>query len=233
MTSDYSAAYDPDLDFDRWYTTLTARRMVPKLPAGCRVLEVGSATGLLTEAIAGDQRSIVCVERSAAYVQKAQARGLAGVRIEQCTIEDFACDQTFDHVLAINVLHEVSDQCAVVKRLTHFMGPDACLHVTLPNPLSLHRLSAYGSGLIGYLCEISARGQQYETRRLQYADEFAALMATLDLVEVAREAVLIKPLPNAAMEQLSNELIEAYDELGVALPEHGAMTYFVFRRVHG
>jgi 2-polyprenyl-3-methyl-5-hydroxy-6-metoxy-1,4-benzoquinol methylase len=145
-------------------------------------------------------------------------------------IESFESSDTFDHVLAINVLHEVGDRSAVIKHLMKFMRPEGLLHVTLPNPLSLHRLSALGSGMISSLCELSARGRKYQTLRLQNADEFVRLMADLQLVEISRQPVLIKPLTNAAMEQLSEELIEAYDCLSRELPEFGAMTYFMFRK---
>jgi 2-polyprenyl-3-methyl-5-hydroxy-6-metoxy-1,4-benzoquinol methylase len=233
MNADYAGQYDPDLDFDRWYTTLTARRIARRLKRGDRVLEVGSATCLLTQALAESQCCFVCVELSPSYVALAKARGLAQVRIEECTIEAFACEDTFDHVLAINVLHEVEDQRAVVEHLLPFMQSHARLHVTLPNPRSLHRLSALGSGMISDLCEMSARAVMYGTRRAQYAEEFVELMAQLQLIEVSREAVLIKPLPNEEMGRLSDELIEAYDDLAQELPEHGAMNYFVFRRADG
>jgi 2-polyprenyl-3-methyl-5-hydroxy-6-metoxy-1,4-benzoquinol methylase len=230
MMEDYSHEYDPDLDFDRWYTKLSARRIVKNLNRGDCILEAGSATGLLTRELAGHARRFVCVERSASYVACARARGLPDVWIEHSTIEAFQSSETFDHVLAINVLHDVEDQVAVVKRLMEFMRPEGMLHVTLPNPQSLHRLSALGSGMISDLCELSARGKKYKTRRFQYADEFVALMSQLQLIETLRQPVLVKPLPNAAMEQLSDELIAAYDALSLVLPEFGAMTYFVFRR---
>jgi trans-aconitate methyltransferase len=229
-TADYSMVYDPDLDFDRWYTILSARRIARSLGLSDRILELGSATGLLTQALAERDRRFVCVERSDRYVARARARDLPGVRIEHCTIEAFQSDDVFDHVLAINVLHEVEDQTSVVQRLLRFLRPGGSLHVTLPNPRSLHRLSALGSGMIEDLCEISARGEAYQTRRLQYAEEFVAAMGDLGLDEILCEPILAKPLPNAAMERLSDDLIEAYAELAWALPEFGAMNYFVFRR---
>ena len=232
-TMDYSKEYDPDLDFDRWYTTLSARRIAKVLRPADQVLELGSATGLLTQALAGSNRRFVCVERSDSYIARARARCLPGVHFEHCTIEEFQSRETFDQILAINVLHEVEDQRAVVEQLIRLMSPDGRLHVTLPNPQSLHRLSALGSGMISDLCQMSARGDKYQTRRLQHPEEFVAAMEELEIVEILREPILAKPLPNAAMELLSDELIEAYAELAWSLPKFGAMNYFVFRRRNG
>jgi 2-polyprenyl-3-methyl-5-hydroxy-6-metoxy-1,4-benzoquinol methylase len=230
MTTDYSNEYDPDLDFDRWYTALSARRIAKALRPGDQVLEFGSATNLLTQSLSGCGCDFVCIERSERFVSRALARKLPGVKVVHSTIESFESSDTFDHVLAINVLHEIEEQRVVIKHLMKFMRPEGLLHITLPNPQSLHRLSALGSGMISGLCELSARGRKYQTLRLQYADEFVRLMAELQLIETSRQPVLIKPIPNASMEQLSEELIEAYDALSLELPEFGAMTYFVFRK---
>lgn len=230
VTADYSAEYDPDLDFDHWYTVLTARRIERFLGREDVILELGSATGLLTQALARHQRRFVCVERSGDYVARARARGLRNTHLEHDLIENVRSGLRFDHVLAINVLHELPDQAGAVARIKTFMRPETLLHVTLPNPASLHRASALGSGMIADLCEQSDRGRQFGTVRLQHADEFVSQMAGLGLVEVWREPVLAKPLPNQQMARLSKELIEAYDKLAYAIPEAAAMHYFVFRQ---
>ncbi len=230
MTTDYSAHYDPDLDFDRWYTVLTGQRIQRFLGPTDLILELGSATGLLTQVLARHKRRFVCVERSSDYIARAAARKLAHVSLVNGLIEDFHSDLNFNHVLAINVLHELADQAGALARIKTFLRPETLLHVTIPNPASLHRASALGSRLIGDLCEQSERGRQFDTVRLQHADEFVAHMAALQLVEVWREPVLAKPLPNKQMALLSDELIEAYDKLSYAIPEAAAMNYFVFRQ---
>jgi 2-polyprenyl-3-methyl-5-hydroxy-6-metoxy-1,4-benzoquinol methylase len=227
---DYSASYDPETDFDRWYTTLTARRIAAELRPGQAVLELGSATGLLTSTLAGEGRRIVCVERAAAYVARAHARNLPGVEIRHEDATTFTPEGVFDHVLAINVLHELPDPSPVIRHLRDCLAPSGLLHVTLPNPRSLHRLSALAAGMITTLDAVSERGGAFGTLRLQGADEVASSMAALGLREIRRAGVLVKPLPNAAMASLSDEIIEAYDALAADLPGHGAMTYQVFAR---
>ena len=53
-------------------------------------------------------------------------------------------------------------------------------------------------------------------------------MAQHGLAERARQGVLVKPLPNAAMERVSEPLIEAWNDLARHLPGNAAMTYFIF-----
>ena len=228
---DYSAAYDPDLDFDRWYTALAARRIAPHMGPGQEVLELGSATGGLTGLLTGGGRRFTCVERSAAYLARTRAR--PGVRLVHGTIEAFEPEGAFDHILAVNVLHELPDPDAALRRLLPCLRGQGLLHVTLPNPCSLHRLSALGAGLIADLAEPSARGLAFHTLRLPCLEAVVAGMGALGLVLIERQAILPKPVPNAAMARLSDPLIEAWDALSADLPDYGAMTYFLFRRADG
>jgi SAM-dependent methyltransferase len=230
LAADYSNRYDPELDFDHWLTRLTARRIAPFLAADARVLELGSATGLLTASLVGQQRRFLCIERSTAYAARARARDLPGVAVLEIHAEDFAGTEPVDHVLAINLLHEIPDAEAVLARMLRVLVPGGLLHITLPNPRSLHRIVALHAGIIDDLCQISARGERFHTLRLLYAEEVVAMAARLGLAEVSRQAVLIKPLPNAGMEQLPDAVIEGFDSLCDLLPGHGAMTYFVFRK---
>jgi SAM-dependent methyltransferase len=227
---EYADIYDPDADFDSWYTKLTARRIDRRLAPGDRILELGSATGLMTSLLARDGREIVCVERSAAYVARAHARHLPGVGIVHGLIEDYPESAPFDHVLAINLLHEIPDLNPLMRRIAALMKPTGLLHVALPNPASLHRLVALEAGLIESLCEISERGGKFSTLRLFPAEDFIRRAADWGFVCVERASVLVKPLPNAEMAKLPDAIIEAFDAVTAMFPELGSMNYFVFRK---
>jgi SAM-dependent methyltransferase len=230
VAAEYADIYDPDIDFDSWYTKLTARRIEQHLAPDSRILELGSATGLMTSLLARDDRDFVCVERSMPYVARARARALRNVEIVHGLIEDYPEDAVFDHVLAINLLHEIPDLDPVMHRVVALMKPNALLHVSLPNPESLHRLVALEAGLIESLYEISERGQKFSTLRLVPAEELIARAAAWGLACVERSSVMVKPLPNAEMVRLPDSIIEAFDAVTARLPELGAMNYFVFRQ---
>ncbi|MFC7611521.1 class I SAM-dependent methyltransferase [Teichococcus aestuarii] len=124
--ADYSDRYDPEQDFDHWYTRLTARRVLRHLRPDDHVLEAGSATGLLTAELCGEGRRFLCLERSVSYAARARARGLPGVTVIEGMIEDFTGEEPFDHVLALNVLHELPNASAALARLLRGLRPAAC-----------------------------------------------------------------------------------------------------------
>ena len=74
---DYAETYDPDLDFDSWYTDATAAAVVEHLRPGDRVLELGCATGRMTSRMVAAGVDVLGVDRSATYVARAERRAVS------------------------------------------------------------------------------------------------------------------------------------------------------------
>lgn len=228
---DYTAIYDPDTDFDARFTLATGRRVARWLRPGDRVLELGCATGLMTGMLTGDGRSVLAVDRSEAYLERLRGRGLAGVATLHADFEELGDVGRFDHVVLTSVLHEVDDPArllAIVAR--QHLAEDGLVHVSLQNPLSLHRLVALEMGLIESLAERSDRGVRFGTQRLWLADEVVELAASAGLHERHREGVFLKPLANGQMAQLDPAVLDGLERAARHLPAHGAMNLFAFGR---
>lgn len=229
MTTDYAATYDPELDFDRHYSLATVRRIVTHVRPGDRVLELGCATGLMTAELAAAGARVTAVDRSPAYLERLRAKGLHGVELVQADLTALPATGTSDHVVAANVLHELDDPVAVLRDAASRLAPGGLVHLTLQNPRSIHRLAALELGLLDDLTEVAARGRRWGTNRLYEADELAALGAAAGLAEVAREGVMLKPLPNAQMAELPEEAVEGLIRVAPHFPGHCAMNYLVMR----
>jgi trans-aconitate methyltransferase len=227
---DYTTTYDPDVDFDAWYTRATGEIVRPRIKAGERVLELGCATGLMTSLVAPSGAAIVGVERSEEYLARARARALTGVTYVRSDLETFTPDRVFDHVLATNLLHEFDDPSWLLRRIHGWLAPGGLLHATLPNPDSLHRLAALAEGLIDDPLVLSDRAVYYGTRRVWAADSFRALAATCGLEVVATGGVTLKPYTNATMARLPKEVLDGLVRAAELLPDNAAMHYTAFGR---
>jgi 2-polyprenyl-3-methyl-5-hydroxy-6-metoxy-1,4-benzoquinol methylase len=231
-TLDYSAAYDPDRDFDAVYTTATGRRIAGTLAPGARVLELGCATGLMTALLAGEDRFVLAVDRSTPYLDRLRARELPGVTALLADVEQVEPEGRFDHVVATNLLHEVGDPLALLGRIRGWLAPGGRVHATLPNPRSLHRVVALEMGLIDRLDALSDRGAQFGTRRALDGDALAALATEAGLKVRERSGIFLKPLPNDAMAELDPAVLAGFERAARHLPDHCAMTYLVLEAAH-
>ncbi len=226
-TFDYSAFYDPDRDFDRWYTRASADRITAWIAPGDRVLELGCATGAMTEILASAGAWVTAVDRSRTYLDRLEERGLTGVQVVEADVEDGLPGGLFDHVVAANLIHELDDPQQFLVRCRKALAPGGRLHLTHQNPLSLHRLVALEMGLIDHVNAVSERGLRFSTKRLYLADELAAMGSAARLDVHHREGVLIKPLPNSLMETLPDEIVEGFVKAARHLPDHCAMNLLV------
>jgi len=233
--ADYSAVYDPDTDFDARFTMATVRRIAERVAPGDRVLELGCATGLMTAHLAGRGARVTGVDRSGAYLERARARlgdgaAFVGAGLTEPGWEDLAGDG-YDHVLLCNLVHELPDPVDVLARAAALLRPGGLVHLSLQNPDSIHRLVAVEMGLIADVREVSDRGRAFGTLGLHTAADLAALGAAAGLTVVAREGVMLKPLPNAMMAELPEDVLDGFERAARHLPDHCAVNLVVMTRV--
>ncbi len=226
-TLDYSATYDPDADFDAVYTLATGRRVAAALAPDARILELGCATGLMTTLLAGEERTVLAVDRSEPYLARLRARALPGVETLLADVETAEPDGSFDHVLMTNLLHEVGDPATLLQRARGWLAPGGSIHVTLPNPRSIHRLVALEMGLIERLDEQSDRGARLGTRRTLDLDALLEIAAASRLHAAESSGIFLKPLPNAQMMKLTSAILQGFELAARHLPGNCAMTYLV------
>lgn len=225
---DYSALYDPDTDFDRHYTVATGRRIRRWFRPGDRVLEFGCATGLMTSLFAQRPVTVDALERSPAYVARARARGLPAVTVHHGAILEWQPEGSYEQVVAANLLNELPDPPEFLAHCRRHLAPGGLLHVSVNNPRSLHRLLAREMGLIADLAQVSDRGARFPSTQLMDADDVEQLAAAAGLTCVHREGIVAKPLTNAQMAGLADDVIEGLDRLVRHLPGHGALNYLIF-----
>jgi hypothetical protein len=109
------------------------------------------------------------------------------------------------------------------------MAPGGVLHLSVQNPRSIHRLVAMEMGLIGDPREISGRGERFATLRMWDAEDLIELAWEAGLRTVAREGVMLKPLPNDMMAALPEDVLDGFERAARHLPDNCAMTYLVLR----
>lgn len=217
------AEYDPDEDFDRWFTDATADRVRDLLDhlRAKSVLEVGCATGRMTERLAEHDyrgRRILAVTLDEGMAERARDRDLTGVNVVCGDVLDFK-NMEFEAIVCCSVLHEVPSVSAILRKCRELLAPRGRVIVTVPNASSIHLVR---SGILA--SRPSARSAQFGVRRLLGIEEWhSALITGSGLKVVERGTFVLKPYPNAEMETLPEEVL---DHLARYRGPGGALCWF-------
>src|SRR5207302_6313610 len=153
---------------------------------------------------------VTAVDRARDYLGRLRAKRLAGVEIVEADVEHFAAGRPFDHVVATSLVRELADPEAFVRRCRDHLSAAGLLHVSLQNPLSIHRLVGVEMGLIDSPEAVSDRGRAYDTLRMLDGEALERLGTAAGLRCVHRQGVLLKPLPNDRMAALPDKMIEGF-----------------------
>ena len=230
----YSDRYDPDTHFDRLYTDATAEAIAPTVRRGDRVLELGCATGRMTERFCARGADVVGVDHAADYLDRAAAR-CPNASFIRADIESWLAEAAdaggpvFDHVIATNVVHELRDLDAVLASCRRLVARDGVLHLTLQNPKSIHRLTGRALGLITDLAEVTDAGRDLLTLRIHDADDLRDALDRAGFVVTEQRGVMVKPFPNDQMEALTEAQIRGLIAVAREFPEHSAMNHLIAR----
>lgn len=203
------AGYDPDADFDHWYTDATGKRIRARLDElrAKTVLEIGCATGRMTQQLVSglrDPRRVLAMDLDESMLKRAAARGLANVdwiRGDVLGLSQREIDvRPFEAVVCCSVLHEVESPAQILWKARELLAPRGVVFVTVPSATSLH---FEGHPRIG------DRGERYGVRRLWSVKEWAEKLQTGTGLEVAYAGeMILKPYENARMARLDAHVLQ-------------------------
>jgi 2-polyprenyl-3-methyl-5-hydroxy-6-metoxy-1,4-benzoquinol methylase len=125
-------AYDFVIDLGSDNTHANVIRMVG---ASRRVLELGPATGYMTEILSANDCSVVGIEIDADMAQQAARfceRVIVG-NLDELDLKAELGDERFDVIVAADVLEHLKDPLGMLRRLRPFLAPEGFFVVSLPN----------------------------------------------------------------------------------------------------
>jgi 2-polyprenyl-3-methyl-5-hydroxy-6-metoxy-1,4-benzoquinol methylase len=132
-----ASIYNVENDFDYFNTKLAARIILP-FCHGKKVLEIGSANGIMTEDLVQAARSLSVVEPTATYCSKIRKK-FPNVTIHNCYLEELEEVSTCDVVVMAGLLHHIEYPSAFLQTVKKFLTKDGLVLATVPSMTSLHR----------------------------------------------------------------------------------------------
>ena len=239
---DYEAAYSADYDFELVQVQYRREAVLNSLRSHepSFVIEIGCGLEPLLPhylATASNKlQSWVVVEPSPQFSESARKVALEDPRMS--VIEDFfenvaddilAKNGPADMVICSGLLHEVSDQMALLNAIKKTMSPASVLHVNVPNSGSLHRRLAKAMGLIEHLEQMSNRNVQLQQHRVYSQETLRNDLAAAGLEVFKEGGILMKPFAHTQMqsviEAIGSEIQPGLAILGEEFPALASEVY--------
>lgn len=221
-----------DKYFDHLFHILIADKINSLVEPNMRILELGYGEGTVSGKLLqlkGSQRTII--EGSDVLAQKAIKELGPDVKVVHSLFEEYDEPDSYDLVIATNVLEHVGDPKAVLERIRGWLRIGGTCVITVPNSESFHRVLAQKAGLIGSTKQLSARDKAVGHLRVYDLGVLTAEIISSDLEIVRTEGMVLKFLDNASQLALPESVIRALHQLNhVYDPEVYANLYVEARK---
>ena len=218
------------LNFDIQMIRFRYRSIRPHF-VGTRGCELGPAEGQMTRFLLDDFSSLTVVDAAADLLQKIPPDPKL-IKVHSL-FEDYIPDSQFDTIVMEHILEHVELPAKLLATAANWFPPGQSgrLIVGVPNAHSIHRLAAVRMGLLQTPAELNARDISLGHRRVYTIDELCRDVEAAGLRVVTTGGVFLKPLSNGQIEShWTEDMIEAFFELGKDFPEHTAEIYVVAER---
>jgi len=148
--------YDVSRDYDYYNTKLASRLILPY----CQhkdVIEVGCATGQMTEELVLMARSLTVIEPSSRYAVMMRERFQEKLRVINAFTDDVKEELRAEVVILASLLHHLERPAQLLDSCRRFLRPGGVLLATVPNMRSLHRRVGVKSGMIDSVYATTSR----------------------------------------------------------------------------
>lgn len=226
--------YDTYEDFDGVLSRYAGRVIAPRI-AGCRTLECGAASGVMTEVLAGSSAELEVVEAAKHYTVYLRSRFGDRIKIHNVLLEDFRPDAEFEAIVIAGLLHHLPDPRRILENTRSWLTPNGSLYVTVPNMLSFHRRLhvAMGSSDTPYVT--SARNERFHQPGRFDRDSLQVLLQTAGWEVTEVSGFFFKPFPHEKMERLDLDESELNGlfEMGRQFPEFACQIFAAAKPASG
>lgn len=222
---------DPKKDFDYWLIQFDFQAISKNL-IGKKVIELGCGKGVLTKQLAGVCEKLIVVEGSSQYIDdvKKELGDKNNIEYHHSLWQeyDYETDNISDVIFSSGLEHvNISTASEIFEKIKKWLRPDGRLHIIVPNANSLHRRVAYHMGIIKDVHELSDRDLLLKHERVFDKESLFKEIKENNLDIKKYEGIFLKPLPNAMMLNLNQEIIYGFNEISEELSDFCAHIYVI------
>ena len=188
---------------------------------GKSALEVGCGSGSCTVKLAEIFDDLEVVEPSPKNIALLKQK-LPHVECHQDLIEKFMPKRQYDFIFFLNVIEHVEEPVISLRYLSKLLKDEGLIFVTAPNCMSLNRRAGYKMGVLESYDTLAPKDIEVGHRRLYTVDMLRDHCEQADLKVLEMKGMYLKPLSEAQMIALGEDVVNAFYLLGEEIPEYCA-----------
>ena len=184
-----------------------------------RLLEIGCADGYLSKMLSEFPVKITAIDGSKKLIDKARRRKLRNVKFINTLYEEYKPEIQFDTIILSDILEHVSDPVDLLRKTKKWLKKNGRSIVISPNAYSLHRQIGVLAGMLGNAHDLNATDLKVGHRRVYDIKLLKAKIKKAELKVIKEDGFFLKPLSDVQMEDLPNEVINAFYLIGKKIPK--------------
>ena len=193
---------------------------------GKSCLELGPATGYMTQLLVNDFEQLTLVEGSLELLNQIPA--YSNTTKIHSLFEDFVPACLFDTIIMNHVLEHIAEPVKLLKRIKQWLHPNGKFIIGVPNANSFHRLAAVKMGLLSKENELNDRDKELGHYRVYDFELLKSHIQEAGFIIIKEGGVFLKFLSNNQIETLlADDVVDAYFKLGEQFKENCAEIYVV------
>jgi len=200
---------------------------------GKSAIEIGCGSGTCTVRLSEIFDDIEVVEPCESNIELLKEK-LPDIKCHQNLLQDFSGgtdpDRKFDFVFFLNVIEHVESPINSLKHLSRLVKHEGLIFISCPNCMSLNRRAGYKMGLLEDYEKMAPKDIEVGHRRLYTVDMLRDHCDKAGLKVLDMKGMYLKPLSEAQMITLGDDVVRAFYQLGEDIPQYCASLLAVATR---
>ena len=193
---------------------------------GDSCLELGPATGYMTQYLVNDFSEVTCVEGSKDLFEKIPS--YKNLNKVHSLFENFETNKKFDTIILNHVLEHIEHPLKLLQKIKTWKSERGRLIIGVPNAKSFHRLAAVKMGILKSEYELNNRDIELGHYRVYDFRSLEKYCVDAGYKILFKGGVFLKFLSNAQIEKiLDQKIIDSYFDLGNEFKENSAEIFLV------
>lgn len=193
--------------------------VIVNLVKGDWILDVGCADGVMAAGLAPHTKHMVAIDGSFELIEKAKKRKLPNVTFVCSLFEDYKPERKFDTVILSEILEHVADPVQLLKKSREWLKDDGVIVIITPNATSLHRQIGVLAEMLHDVHDLNDRDRRVGHRRVYDMGLLQKHIRAAKLKILKKGGLFLKPLSNAQMDTLEQNVINAFYLIGKRMPQ--------------